>query len=409
MPRPEDHSLLRTDRVEHSANVLHLSFERWPRPWSIRRSDAALVQEDQPRERGEPRSEVAEYREEVPREDHADHERNEISRAISDDVVRNRIPALRVPNFGRLHIASLSLGRRFGKCRRLAGADAVGPYPKEGRGLAFDRAHPRVSRIRPALGGGVHVGHVRRPSSSPGRGELLDVLALPGFIAQRDDRTIGLATYRLENDECEIAFIATLERHAGVGTALLNAFARFRGAIGSVTTNDNLEALRFYQRRGFVLSALRPGAVEEARKQLKPQISTVGEFGIPLRDEIELELRPGPRRRRGGSLSTRCCGRVGSGRLGTSARPFRLPRHSDDVSWYSAARDDRRERERSSGPAPHPFAATPARRRGQCWFRAPRCWKSIRRSARDHESPVGEEESGSADIKAVEKDENPAS
>jgi ribosomal protein S18 acetylase RimI-like enzyme len=129
------------------------------------------------------------------------------------------------------------------------------------------------------------------------RGELLDVLALPGFIAERDDRTIGLATYRLENDECEIAFIATLERHAGVGTALLNALLRAVSQcdrIWLVTTNDNLEALRFYQRRGFVLSALRPGAVEEARKQLKPQISTVGEFGIPLRDEIELELRPGP-------------------------------------------------------------------------------------------------------------------
>jgi ribosomal protein S18 acetylase RimI-like enzyme len=128
------------------------------------------------------------------------------------------------------------------------------------------------------------------------RGELLDVLALPGFIAERDDLTIGLATYRLENDECEIAFIATLERHAGVGTALLNALLRTVShcdRIWLATTNDNLEALRFYQRRGFVLSALRPGAVEEARKQLKPRISTVGEFGIPVRDEIELELRPG--------------------------------------------------------------------------------------------------------------------
>jgi len=54
-----------------------------------------------------------------------------------------------------------------------------------------------------------------------------------------------------------------------------------------VTTNDNLEALRFYQRRGFVLSALRPRAVDEARRKLKPQISTVGEFRIPLRDEID--------------------------------------------------------------------------------------------------------------------------
>ena len=52
------------------------------------------------------------------------------------------------------------------------------------------------------------------------RGELLDVLALPGFVAERGGRPLGLLTYRLENDECELAFIATLERHAGVGTAL---------------------------------------------------------------------------------------------------------------------------------------------------------------------------------------------
>ena len=102
-------------------------------------------------------------------------------------------------------------------------------------------------------------------------------------------------TYRLENDECELAFIAAFERQAGVGTALLEALAQAVagcGRIWLVTTNDNLEALRFYQRRGFVLSALRPRAVDEARKQLKPQISKVGAFGIPLRDELELELRP---------------------------------------------------------------------------------------------------------------------
>ena len=126
------------------------------------------------------------------------------------------------------------------------------------------------------------------------RGELLDVLALPGFVAEHGGRPIGLVTYRLENDECELAFIGALERHAGVGTALLDALLRAVSEcerIWLVTTNDNLEALRFYQRRGFVLSALRPGAVDEARERLKPQISTLGEFGIPLRDEIELELR----------------------------------------------------------------------------------------------------------------------
>jgi hypothetical protein len=61
-----------------------------------------------------------------------------------------------------------------------------------------------------------------------------------------------------------------------------------------VTTNDNLDALRFYQRRGFVLSALRAGAVADSRQRLKPQIASVGDFGIPLRDELELRLLTNP-------------------------------------------------------------------------------------------------------------------
>jgi hypothetical protein len=57
-----------------------------------------------------------------------------------------------------------------------------------------------------------------------------------------------------------------------------------------LTTNDNVDALRFYQRRGFRLGALRPGAVDEARRTRKPEIPEIGDHGIPLRDEIELEL-----------------------------------------------------------------------------------------------------------------------
>jgi ribosomal protein S18 acetylase RimI-like enzyme len=126
------------------------------------------------------------------------------------------------------------------------------------------------------------------------RGELLDVLDLPGFVAERDGRPVGLATYRLEQDACEVAVLIAVERHGGVGTALLAAVreaAAGRARIWLVTTNDNLEALRFYQRRGFVLSALRPGAVDDARARLKPGIPQVGALGIPLRDELELELR----------------------------------------------------------------------------------------------------------------------
>jgi ribosomal protein S18 acetylase RimI-like enzyme len=126
------------------------------------------------------------------------------------------------------------------------------------------------------------------------RGELHDVLALPGFVAEEDGRPLGIATYRLDGDECELAFIAALERRRGIGTALLAALLEAAAGcerMWAVTTNDNLDALRFYQRRGFRLVELRPGAVDHARETLKSQIGRVGEYGIPLRDELELELR----------------------------------------------------------------------------------------------------------------------
>jgi len=126
------------------------------------------------------------------------------------------------------------------------------------------------------------------------RGELIDVLSLPGFVAEKDGRPAGIVTYRLDGRDCELAFIVAFERQCGVGTALLEALLEAAAGcdrVWLVTTNDNLDALRFYQRRGFRLAVLRPAAVDEARSVLKPQIGTVGEFGIPLRDELELELR----------------------------------------------------------------------------------------------------------------------
>jgi acetolactate synthase regulatory subunit len=54
-----------------------------------------------------------------------------------------------------------------------------------------------------------------------------------------------------------------------------------------VTTNDNMRALRFYQRRGFRLVALNAGALDRSR-ELKPEIPATGMNGIPLRDELVL-------------------------------------------------------------------------------------------------------------------------
>jgi ribosomal protein S18 acetylase RimI-like enzyme len=125
-------------------------------------------------------------------------------------------------------------------------------------------------------------------------GEVFDARLLPALIAGEQE---GLATYQIvrTNDIifAELITVDAITANRGVGTALIEALAsRLRAEGVSIlrvtTTNDNLNALRFYQRRGFRLKALRPGGVDEARS-LKPSIPAVGEYGIPIRDEVELE------------------------------------------------------------------------------------------------------------------------
>jgi ribosomal protein S18 acetylase RimI-like enzyme len=125
-------------------------------------------------------------------------------------------------------------------------------------------------------------------------GMLIDAAGLPGLVAWLDGRPVGLLTYRVEGDSCEVVTIDASVRGKGVGTALLGAAEDAANAAGArrlwlITTNDNLAALRFYQRRGFDLVAVHRNAVTRSRAELKPGIPLEVD-GIPLRHEIELEL-----------------------------------------------------------------------------------------------------------------------
>lgn len=116
--------------------------------------------------------------------------------------------------------------------------------------------------------------------------------ALPGLIAERSGRIAGLVTFDVRQDVLEIVTINALDLYQGIGTILIEAVRAEAKRLGChqvtlTTTNDNIGALRFYQRRGFRLAAIRPGAVDRAR-QRKPEIPRTGDFGIPLRDEIDL-------------------------------------------------------------------------------------------------------------------------
>jgi GNAT superfamily N-acetyltransferase len=99
-------------------------------------------------------------------------------------------------------------------------------------------------------------------------------------------------TFEVRGDSLEIATINALDRYRGIGTMLIEAVRAEAKRLGChqvtlTTNNDNIGALRFYQRRGFRLAAIRPGAVDRTR-QVKPEIPRTGDFGIPLRDEIDL-------------------------------------------------------------------------------------------------------------------------
>ncbi len=126
------------------------------------------------------------------------------------------------------------------------------------------------------------------------KGRLLCPTELEGFAAVRDEKIVGLATYRVEGEECEVVTINSLTKGTGIGSSLLDAV---RGAavkarcrrLWLITTNDNLSALRFYQKWGLHIAAVYPNALERSRG-LKPEIPLLGKEGIPLRDEIELEM-----------------------------------------------------------------------------------------------------------------------
>ena len=126
------------------------------------------------------------------------------------------------------------------------------------------------------------------------RGKRYDASILPGFVAKYQGSAVGLVTYQIEYHECQIITLDSLLKNIGVGSALIDAVKLEALQTGCsrlwlITTNDNLRALKFYQKRGFQLAAVHPNAISVSRR-IKPSIPQIGMHGIPLRDEIELQM-----------------------------------------------------------------------------------------------------------------------
>lgn len=125
------------------------------------------------------------------------------------------------------------------------------------------------------------------------RGKEIDMTKVDGFYFSEGETIIGLITYLVYDNILEITSLDSLREKQGIGSKLVElvlreAKERKLQKVVLITTNDNINALRFYQKRGFDMAYLYHNSINVSRK-LKPEIPMVGENSIPLRHEIELE------------------------------------------------------------------------------------------------------------------------
>lgn len=126
------------------------------------------------------------------------------------------------------------------------------------------------------------------------RGQKYNALKSPGIVALLNNKPVGFLTYHPEGEKFEILTLNSMMKGKGVGTGLINEIIKLAKneivkSIWMITTNDNKKALEFYMNRGFTIKAIHKNAIAESRK-IKPEIPLFGENGIPISDEIELEL-----------------------------------------------------------------------------------------------------------------------
>jgi GNAT superfamily N-acetyltransferase len=125
-------------------------------------------------------------------------------------------------------------------------------------------------------------------------GQFIQPEDVEGLGYYANDRLHGIATWRAHGKTMHIVAVNAFTELRGVGVALIDAMIAYGRENGmallrATISNDNTVALRFYQRRGFHLSALHRG-LYDAMRAMKPAIPVTGLDGIPMRDELELEF-----------------------------------------------------------------------------------------------------------------------
>ena len=126
-------------------------------------------------------------------------------------------------------------------------------------------------------------------------GKIYNAEKLNGFVALNQEEVVGFVLYHVENNECEIIALYSDIENIGIGTALIKTMKDFTiknnyRRLFLITTNDNVRAISFYQKNEFSIAAIHVDTIKNSRK-LKPQIPMIADNGLPIRDEIEFEIK----------------------------------------------------------------------------------------------------------------------
>jgi GNAT superfamily N-acetyltransferase len=125
----------------------------------------------------------------------------------------------------------------------------------------------------------------------PAEVSMLNLAAIPGFIAQIGDEKIGVISYQISKKQYDIVMLHSSRPGMGIGRALVNSVIMEANdakckKVTAVTKNGNEKAVSFYKGIGFTIANVRPGSA--ARGTARHTAQRTPGANRPTHDEIEL-------------------------------------------------------------------------------------------------------------------------
>lgn len=121
-------------------------------------------------------------------------------------------------------------------------------------------------------------------------GMVYDLNTLKGIALKNNDIIVSILFYQVINKELNIILLESFVKRKGFGRIILQKIKEISKGnkykrIIVTTTNDNIDAIKFYQLNEFDIIEVKFNAVDLSRK-IKPEIPSVGNYGIKIKHEL---------------------------------------------------------------------------------------------------------------------------